>query len=251
MVSVVKMSSSAECWGRLRMKPRMQVKASAAKAAIAIQVARLCISRNALYRTHFLSLEDFCEVAFVSGMSASMLRLSRHVSMRLHVCNHACLVIWVPESHICMQLVTAMSCAPCPACGRLGDCLRGGAVGSSRKGGRTFIFVRDAAATDGPVPPMPVCAEVALAPRLRVTIAMSSNRIAMPPRKGWPSFRGEVDHRRLRATSPLKKSHAAYAMSARDGCCCQGSESAHEALMMRRRFGALPPGHSPDGVYRR
>ena len=66
---------------------------------------------------------------------------------------------------------------------------------SNRKGGRTSPFVTDAEVTcgdpgvapDGYDPPSPVCAEDApapkLTPRLKVTIAMRSNRIAMPLRK--------------------------------------------------------------------
>ena len=187
------------------MKPRMQVKASAAKAAIAIQVARLCISRNALYRPYFFSLEDFCEVAFVSGMSASMLRLSRHVSMRLHVCNHACLVIWVPESHICMQLVTAMSCAPCPACGRLGDCLRAARSAVAAKGRQDIHICQGCCGNRRPFPRCAVCAEVAPAPRLRVTIAMSSNRIAMPPRKRVAQLPGGSGPSKVKGHEPAKK----------------------------------------------
>lgn len=75
---------------------------------------------------------------------------------------------------------------------------------SSRKRGRpsTFVIVGlpcgdPGVAPDGYDPPSPVCAKVALTPRLKITIAMRSNHIAMPLRKRRPNFargRGEVGH---------------------------------------------------------
>src|SRR2546430_277735 len=59
----------------------------------------------------------------VSGINASILRLSRRDWTRLHVRAHTCLVICVPESHICMQSATSLSCCFSRDCGGPGDCL--------------------------------------------------------------------------------------------------------------------------------
>ena len=81
--------------------------------------------------------------------------------------------------------------------------------GSSLKGGRKSTFVREAGLTcgdrvmapDGYDPPSLVCAEVELAPMLKVMIAIRSNRIAMPVRKWRPSFAGGSGPPNVRATS--------------------------------------------------
>ena len=78
---------------------------------------------------------------------------------------------------------------------------------------------------------MPVCAKVAPAPRLEITIAKRSKRIgtifATRDKKSATQLRGEVGRRLVRATSTLNRSHAAHVMGARDASSCQGSESTY------------------------
>jgi hypothetical protein len=70
-------------------------------------------SRARLYGTRLL----------VAGINASILRLSRRDWTRLHVRAHTCLVICVPESHICMQSAMSLSCCFSLDGGGPGDCL--------------------------------------------------------------------------------------------------------------------------------
>jgi hypothetical protein len=99
---------------------------------------------------------------------------------------------------------------------------------------------------------MPVCAKVAPAPRLEITIAKRSKRIGMSlatrDKKSATQLRGEVGRRLVRATSTLNKSHAAHVMGARYASSCQGSESTYVVREQREkqpfRCSRLPLGGS-------
>jgi len=128
------------------------------RAVLNIQVSQLRAKHRDLAKVHLC--------VFVTRTIASTSSLSRRLWTRLHVRDHSCFVIWVPESHICMQSTTALSC---------GD---------------------PGASPDGNVR-VGVCANVAPAPKLRVTIAMRSKRMG----RSWRTEKTAAEaSRRKRAT---------------------------------------------------
>ena len=118
-------------------------------------------SWRCLYRT----------LLFVSGISPSILRLSNRDWTRLHVRTHSCLVICVPESHICMQSATALSCSFSRDCGS--DCLWGDITTVDVVRGSIRRVVKEAGLAGGGI----VCADAAAAPRQKNTMEMTSKRM--------------------------------------------------------------------------
>lgn len=139
----------------------------------------------------------------VAGMITSTLRLSRRVWTRLHARDHCCLVIWVAESHICMQSITALSYSFCRDCERPGGCLCdplsiGAALGNSRSGKRSVFSNR----IDGDS----VCARAAPPSRPKVMIATRRKRIghSRKPAMRWnerSGFAGEAGPLEVSITS--------------------------------------------------
>ena len=136
-------------------------------------------------------------------MIASPSRLSRRVWTRLHARDHSCFVIWVPESHICMQSTTPLSCSR-----------KGERVGGVRVG---------------------ICANVAPVPKLRVTIAMRSKRMGRSWRaeKTAAELRGGSGPPKVRVTSTRYRSHVALKHQLTGVMGCQGSESTHVVAAAR------------------
>ena len=130
-------------------------------------------------------------------MIASPSRPSRRVWTRLHARDHSSFVIWVPEPHMCMQSTTALSCS------RKGERIGGVRVGA--------------------------CANVAPAPKLRVTIAMRCKRMGRSWRteKAAAELRGGSGPPKVRVTSTRYRSLVTLKHQLIRVMGCQGSESTH------------------------
>ena len=158
----------------------------ASRAAGLLRSRMHCIVNYPLYRT-FL---------FVSGINQSTLRLSRRDWTRLHVRTHSRFVMWVPESHMRMQSVTALSCSVC---------LNFAALGSRR----SVVKVAGAGI---------VCADDASAPRVQNTIGMSSKRMR--------KFSGECARNGSPASPRKQATEWGHEYAEQISCCPAGS--AHE-----------------------
>ena len=156
-------------------------------------------SGGVLYRT----------LLFVSGISPSILRLSNRDWTRLHVRAHSCLVIWVPESHICMQSATALSCSFSRDCGS--DCLWGDITTVDVVRGSIRRVVKEAGLAGGGI----VCADAAAAPSHKNTMEMTSKRMGRPSRtrkEAVAQLRGGSGPPKIGAMSTFKQTS-----------CCPGA----------------------------